>query len=93
MMDLKKQISEGLRQDLTTRRKNIEVLRSNGTITIQGIVSSFYEKQMAQEIALRVIRSHESENGNGNGNGNGHINLRVHIDVQYNKGKFTKGRS
>jgi hypothetical protein len=43
MMDLEKQIFEGLRQDLTTRRKNIEVFRSNGTVTIQGIVGSFYE--------------------------------------------------
>lgn len=36
------------------QRRQIEVRRENGRLVLHGVVSSFYEKQMAQEIIRRL---------------------------------------
>jgi len=100
-MDLANQIQEHLQADSRTRHRRIQVVQRGGEIFLDGLVHSYYQKQMVQEIALRIIRSHvegngHSKNGNGNhkngkngngnhSNGNGHIDLRVRISVEYQK--------
>ena len=92
-MDLANQILEHLYADSRTRHKRIQVVQRGREIFLDGLVHSYYQKQVVQEIALGLIRSHvegngHSGNGNGhsgNGNGNGHIDLRVRINVEYQK--------
>jgi len=61
---------EGLRRVLTRRLRTagypelrkVRVTVHNGTIELDGCVSSYYLKQMAQEVALRLDRTGQVNN-------------------------------
>ncbi len=77
-----KELVEKARQELRTNayvRYNlkIEVTGVNGSenfILLKGAGKSFFQKQMAQEVVLRIIRSSGKEKD---------ISLRNEIDVDY----------
>jgi hypothetical protein len=65
MREVTKRVVQEILEDPFVKRCQIEVFCSEeGCIILEGVVSSYFLKQMAQTAALRVVQN-TSEKGNG----------------------------
>ena len=51
---LERQVFSALEQNPHTARRNLRFETSQGRVTLRGVVSSYYQKQMAQEVVRQV---------------------------------------
>ncbi len=51
---LNERVFSALEQSPYLPRRNLRFENSNGRVTIRGVVNSYYQKQMAQEVLRRV---------------------------------------
>lgn len=51
---LDRQVLSALEQNPHTARRNLSFETDRGRVTLRGEVSTYYQKQMAQEVVLRI---------------------------------------
>ena len=59
-MSIAEQIQQALDNDSHVRGCKLSVSQTDDSVTIEGTVPSFYLRQMAQETAIRLLRSNFS---------------------------------
>ncbi|MEX2185526.1 MAG: BON domain-containing protein [Pirellulales bacterium] len=61
-LSLCERVSRALRHDPYLARRNLRFESLEGTIKLTGVVQSYYQKQMAQEVIRRVDGVEQVEN-------------------------------
>ena len=56
------QVSTALERNPHTARRNLRFEADEGRVTLRGVVTTYYQKQMAQEVVRHVDGVHEVAN-------------------------------